>query len=226
MRANTIRVWVFAGAAPVGAILLTLSAILSITGAAGQPRPVPTERVLVPVTQRATLYEEDPADPEGKSYLGSAVWRTETMAETGAMPELAVRCDIDFPDRQLAMTLVMRRNTDPALPASHTVEIVFQLPADPAYGGISRLAGILMKQYERSRGISLTALVVDATAGSFLVGLSSIDAEKERNLLLLKERAWFDIAVVYGTGRRALIAMEKGGSGERAFKDAFAGWEQ
>jgi len=221
MLANTIRVRVFAGAAPVGAILLTLSPILGITGAAGQPRPVPTERVSV--TQRATLVEEDPADPEGKRYFGSAVWRTETVTETGAMPKLAVRCDVEFPARQLAMTWLMHRNTDPVFPASHTVKIVFQLPVDPAYGGISRLAAMRMRQYEQSLGVALAAHV-HAAAGSFLVGLSSIEPEQERNLLLLKGGSWFDIAMVYGTGRRAIIAVEKGGPGERAFRDAFAAW--
>src|SRR5256714_764682 len=31
------------------------------------------------VAQRVVLYEEDPADPQGKRYVGSAIWRTETV---------------------------------------------------------------------------------------------------------------------------------------------------
>jgi hypothetical protein len=38
---------------------------------------------------------------------------------------------------------------------------------------------------------------------------------------LLKERGWFDIPVVYNNNRRAILAMEKGTPGERAFADAF-----
>jgi hypothetical protein len=60
----------------------------------------------------------------------------------------------------------------------------------------------------------------------FLLGLSVVDAEARRNLELLKERGWFDIAVVYGKGRRAIIAVEKGDPGERAFREAFKTWEQ
>ncbi len=45
-----------------------------------------------------------------------------------------------------------------------------------------------------------------------------------RNLLLLKERSWFDIPLVYANQRRAIIAIEKGSPGERAFNDAFAAW--
>jgi hypothetical protein len=48
----------------------------------------------------------------------------------------------------------------------------------------------------------------------------------QRNIQLLKERSWFDIPVVYGNGRRAILAMEKGTPGERAFAEAFAAWKQ
>jgi hypothetical protein len=56
--------------------------------------------------------------------------------------------------------------------------------------------------------------------------LSSTDADRERNVQLLKERAWFDIPVVYGNNRRAILALEKGPPGERAFEEAFKAWKQ
>jgi len=179
------------------------------------------------VAQRVVLYEEDPADPQGKRYVGSAIWRTETVSPgSGQAPELAVRCDVEIPERRLAMTLSLRRNTDQALPASHTVEIMFNLPADFPFGGISNVPGILMKQAEQTRGAPLSGLAVKVTSGFFLLGLSSVDSEKERNIQLLKERSWFDIPVVYNNGRRAIVAVEKGNPGERAFADAFAAWGQ
>jgi hypothetical protein len=194
----------------------------------GQPQTSPPQQPQLPaVAQRVVLYEEDPAEPAGKRYIGSAIWRTETMsAGTGQGPDLAVRCDVEIPERRLAMTFSMRRNSDQALPASHTVEIMFNLPADFPFGGISNVPGILMKQAEQTRGAPLSGLAVKVTSGFFLLGLSSVDTEKERNLQLLKERAWFDIPVVYNNGRRAIIAVEKGNPGERAFKDAFAAWGQ
>jgi hypothetical protein len=41
---------------------------------------------------------------------------------------------------------------------------------------------------------------------------------------LLKERAWFDIPIVYNNGRRAVLAVQKGEPGKRAFKEAFVAW--
>ena len=43
-------------------------------------------------------------------------------------------------------------NTDKTLPASHTIEIMFNLPADFVHGGINNIPGILMKQADQPRG--------------------------------------------------------------------------
>ena len=83
------------------------------------------------VAQKVVLYDEDPSDPQGKRYVGSAIWRTETVSPgPGLAPELAIRADIEIPERRMRMTWSLRRNTDKALPASHTIEIMFTLPAD------------------------------------------------------------------------------------------------
>jgi hypothetical protein len=179
------------------------------------------------VAEKVVLYEEDPADPTGKRFSGSAIWRTETVTPGPGQPsEVTIRADVEVPERKLAMTWSLRRNTDRGLLASHTVELMFKLPADFPPGGISSVPGILMKQAESTRGVPLAGLAVKVTNGFYLIGLSSADADKERNLQLLKERGWFDIAVVYNDNRRAILAMEKGSPGERAFADAFTAWKQ
>jgi hypothetical protein len=179
------------------------------------------------VAQRVVLYEEDPADPQGKRYVGSAIWRTETVTPgPGAAPDLAVRADLEIPERRITMTFSLRRNTDQALPASHTIEVTFNLPADFPFGGIQNVPGILMKQAEQTRGAPLAGLAVKVTSGFFLVGLSAVEADMQRNLQLLKERSWFDIPIVYNNGRRAILALEKGNPGEKAFDEAFKAWGQ
>jgi hypothetical protein len=196
-------------------------------GQAASGQPASQDQNVAPVAQRVVLYEEDPADPQGKRYVGSVIWKTDTVSPgPGQPPEIAVRGDLEIPERHLNMTISVRRNTDKALPASHTIEIMFNLPPDFPFGGISNVPGILMKQAEQTRGSPLAGLAVKVTAGFFLVGLSSAEADMQRNLELLKDRAWFDIPVVYGNGRRAILAVEKGTPGERAFNEAFAAWGQ
>ena len=175
--------------------------------------------------QRVALYEEDSNDPQGKRFVGSAIWRTETVSPgAGLAPELAVRADIEIPDRRMTVTWSLRRNTDKALPASHTIEIMFNLPADFPGGGIANVPGVLMKQAEEARGTPLAGLAVKVTNGFFLIGLSAVDADRQRNMQLLKDQEWFDVPIVYTNGGRAIMAVEKGPPGNRAFADAFAAW--
>ena len=179
------------------------------------------------VAQRVVLYEEEPNDPQGKRYVGSAIWRTETVSPgPGRPPELAIRADVEIPERKLNMSFSIRRNTDQTLPASHTIEVMFNLPPDFASGGISNVPGVLMKQAEQTRGTPLAGLAVKVTNNFFLIGLSAVEADQARNIQLLKERAWFDIPIVYNNNRRAILAIEKGTPGERAFQEAFAAWKQ
>ena len=187
-------------------------------------QPSPGENV-APVAQRVVLYDEDPSDPKGKQYVGSVIWRTEPIKASGNQkPDVAVRADIEIPDRKFKMTMSFRRNTDSSLPASHTAELTFILPQDFSGGGVGNVPGILMKSNEQARGTPLAGLAVKVTDGFFLVGLSNVDSDRARNLQLLKERSWFDVPLVYVNQRRAIIAIEKGSPGERAFNDAFAIW--
>ena len=177
------------------------------------------------VAQRVVLYEEDPGNPQGKQFVGSAVWRTETVSPgSGLAPELQIRADVAIPERNMTVTWSLRRNTDQALPASHTIEIMFNLPPDFPGGGIANVPGVLMKESEQARGVPLAGLAVKVTNGFFLIGLSAVDADVQRNLQLLKDRPWFDVPIVYNNGGRAILALEKGPSGDRAFADAFAAW--
>ncbi|WFU65288.1 hypothetical protein [Bradyrhizobium brasilense] len=224
-QAMTLVSSLFKSSAPVEAPKDAASTPASkkITDRVGQPSS--SGETVAPVAQRVVLYDEDPSDPKGKQYVGSVVWRTEQVKGSGNQkPDIAVRADIDIPDRKFKMTMSFRRNTDSSLPASHTAELTFILPQDFANGGVGNVPGILMKSNEQARGTPLAGLAVKVTDGFFLVGLSNVDADRSRNLQLLKERSWFDVPLVYTNQRRAIIAIEKGAPGERAFNEAFAAW--
>ncbi|RDV03287.1 hypothetical protein [Undibacter mobilis] len=194
-------------------------------GATNDSSAQPATAPAAAVAQKVVLYDEDSTDPQGKRYVGSAVWRTETVSPgSGLAPELAIRADVEIPERRMRMTWSLRRNTDKALPASHTIEIMFTLPADFPEGGIGNVPGLLMKQNEQARGVPLAGLSVKVTNNYFLIGLSSIQVDKERNVQLLKERDWFDIPIVYTSGKRAILAIEKGVPGTRAFDESFKAW--
>jgi hypothetical protein len=179
------------------------------------------------VAQRAVLYEEDTSNPQGRKIDGSAVWRTETVSPGPGRPsELAARVDIKIPERGMIVTLLLRRNSDQSLPASHVFEITFKVPPSFPDVGVANVPGILMKDSEQSRGKPLNGLTVKVSDGFFMIGLSAVDADQQRNLQLLKEGGWFDIPIYYNDGERAIVALQKGRTGSRVFTDAFAAWGQ
>jgi len=190
------------------------------------PAVSPSTNINPLVAQKVMLYEEDAAEPAGRSFGGSADWRTESISPgAGQSPTLALRADIEIPDQHIGVRWTLRNNDDAAMSASHTMEIMFSLPPDFSHGGISRIPAVLMKQAESAPGIPLAGLGVKVSSNIFLISLSSADADAQRNIQLLRERPWLDIPIVYDDGRRAILAIEKGSSGDRAFSDAFAAWE-
>jgi hypothetical protein len=194
--------------------------------------PVPTEPPVADddaaQPQRAVLYEEDPAEPKGRQFAGTTEWRVARReARTGGSQplETVIRAKIVVPERRLTLQWSMFRNTDKSLPASHTVEMEFELPRNFQHGGVQNVPGMLAKAGENVRGMPLAGLSVKVKVGYFMIGLSAVETESKRNIMLLKERTWLDLPIVYTDGYRAILAIEKGASGERAFAAAFAAWE-
>ena len=72
----------------------------------------------------------------------------------------------------MAMTWLLRRNTEKVAPPSYTIEAMFNLLADLQGLGIANVPGILMKQSEQARGTALAGLVVKVMNGYFVIGLS------------------------------------------------------
>jgi hypothetical protein len=194
-----------------------------------QPSPSPTAKPPnnpdPPFKQKATLYEDDKLDNASKRFVGSVVWRSDIVpVGPQRSPVTTIRADVEIPSRRIGLRLALQRNDDKAMLASHTVELIFTLPPDSPRGGISTIPGVLMQQGESMRGVPLAGRVVKVSNNFFLISLSSTDTEMQRNIQLLKEQSWFVIPFVYADGGRAMITIEKGTTGQRAFADAFVMW--
>jgi hypothetical protein len=171
---------------------------------------------------RAVLTEEDTTEPRGRDYPGWARWRTdnETISPGhGRVAQaLALRADVEVPERKLAMTWLLFHNSDKSLPGSHIIEMRFNLPVAHPGGGIFNILNVIMKHGEKHLGVALTGHYVKINDTLFVVGLSETQEDTDRNIQLLKERNWFEIGVVYNNKRPALIVFEKGAPGEEAFE--------
>lgn len=176
----------------------------------------------IAVAQRAVLYEEDPLNPQGQPRAGAgrAVWQL----EPGGQGEPVVRATIEIPEPELRLVMLIRRNLDPTLPASHTIDLSFET------GGLEsrrvRDIGLLqIKDEETIRGAPVAGLPVPVRDNLFLIGLSNLPRDIERNTTLLTERNWIDLPIRLASGQRAILSFEKGTSGDRILDEAFATWE-
>ena|SRR5215831_7867543 len=183
-------------------LMVIAAAVLGVTGhcrADDQAAGIPL---------KAVLYEEDQSHPNGFQFVGSVVWHIDIVASPS--PEPVVRADVEIPDRRMGVRLLLRRNINAALPASHTVEIAFTLPLDFPHGGIANVPGLLLKAGETTSGIPLRGVSVKVADNFFLVGLSNVEADAQHNVQLMKERRWFDVPIVYSDSRRAILAIDRG----------------
>jgi hypothetical protein len=199
------------GAAPPAAATAT-------TGSAGPARSD------VPIAQRAVFYEENTTEGQGpKSMTGRAVWRLDAVnAGQGQPLETVIRANVDVPEAGLTLDLTIRRNLDGTLPASHTVELVFTTKGE---NRAVRDVGLLQfKAEEALRGTAVAGLPVPVKDNLFLIGLSNVKGDLDRNMDLLLHRNWIDIPLRLVSGKRAVLSFEKGVPGDRVVADAFSQW--
>jgi hypothetical protein len=173
------------------------------------------------------LYEEVPNNQQGMHYSGSVIWRADrTPPAAGGAPGYAVIAQVSMPSRPFDMAMTIRRNLDPALPASHIIEINFSMPPNSDTGGVSDMIGVMMKPDEESPGQHLAGSRVKVRDGFFMLGLSALDVDVRHNMDVLKAKPWFGIPVRYHNGSRAVLVIEKGEAGEKILAEAFTRWNE
>jgi hypothetical protein len=192
----------------------------------GAAAPGAPPRADVPVAQRAMLYEENQADPQTpKVTQARAIWRLDNMNIGQGQPlETVVRATVDVPDAKMSLSLLLRRNQDQTLPASHTIELAFTTaPGDPTR--TVRDVGLLQfKNEETVRGTPVAGLPVPVKENLFLIGLSNLASDVERNTELMLRRNWIDLPIRFTSGQRAILSFEKGLAGEQVLNEAFRQW--
>lgn len=174
--------------------------------------------------QKVFLYEERLGQSSPTAIVGAVNWSLQEGKGEDGRPEPSVQGLITVPERGLTATFTLSRNTDSSLPASHLVELAFQLPPNFEGGAIDSIQRISMKATEQDRGDPLIAVPAKVTDDVYMVALNDLPDSRATNLDLLKNRNWIDIPVVYRNGRRALLTMEKGPTGTDAFNKAIAEW--
>lgn len=176
------------------------------------------------VTQKMFLYEER-LGGSPVAVPGTVSWGLKNdTTSTGGKDQPMVEATIEVPERKLKAVVTFKRNSDVSLPASHIIEIVFDLPEDFEEGNVESVQRVAFKQTEQDRGNSLIAVPAKITDDFHMIALNDDADARKVNLDLMKSRSWIDIPLVYRNNRRALLTFEKGSTGTDAFDKALAQW--
>ncbi|MDO6964456.1 hypothetical protein [Rhizobium alvei] len=194
---------------------------------AAEEKPATTDTTQAPAvaTQKMFLYEERLGQTSPVAVMGSVNWREKNEAQTEkGTPEPAVVAQLEVPGRKMKVLVTFNRNTDASLPASHFIEVIFDLPKDFEEGSIENVQRITFKQTEQDRGNALIGVPVKVTDDYHMIALNDEPNAIKTNLDLMKTRSWIDIPITYRNGRRALITIEKGATGAAVFDKVLAEW--
>jgi hypothetical protein len=171
-------------------------------------------------SQSLLLEASDQANAGAVPFSGTVDW-TRGVDELG-QPTLLAAASI--PARNMNVDVLIRKNSDPSLPASHLVEINFTVSDSFIGGGISRIAGILMKNEELVQGVPLVGASARVVGNNFLFALSAATQDIASNSELLKSRKWMDLALIYSTGKQAILTFEKDAAATALFNEVMAVW--
>ncbi|MCJ8509176.1 hypothetical protein MUU53_14760 [Rhizobium lemnae] len=193
--------------------------------APGVPPSSPPANTVAVAGNKIFLYEERVGQSSPTAVEGSVSWSLQKEAVENGRTEPAVQGRISIPGRGLTALVTFKRNTDPSLPASHLVEFVFSLPPNFEGGSIDSVQRISMKQTEQDRGDPLVAVPAKITPDFHMIALNDFPDARTRNLDLIRSRDWIDVPLIYSNGRRALLTMQKGDDGRKAFDEATRVWQ-
>lgn len=155
-------------------------------------------------------------------FSGTVEW-TQGTDEIG-QPTLVAEASI--PARNMSVSILIRKNIDPSLPASHLMEISFDIPDTFIGGSIATLAGVLLKDEELVPGTALAGAAARIVGNTFLFALSAAPDDLTANTGLLDTQRWMDLAIVYGTGRNAILTLEKDEEAQALFDTVLAAWQE
>ncbi|MBB5704184.1 hypothetical protein FHS76_004100 [Ochrobactrum daejeonense] len=174
----------------------------------------------VAVGQQALLYEERGGAGSDSVERGNVVWSTiEESPEDGQPAEPAIRANVTLPTSKVGLKMTIRKNTDQSIPASHLIEMVFTVPEGFSGGVVDNVQRITFKDTEQAAGNPLIAVPSKIGDNFFIIWLNDAQTAQDTNLSLMRRLQWIDIPISYRNGRRALVSLEKGVPGEKAFND-------
>ncbi len=188
--------------------------------AAQNPPAAPT-----PSAGRAAMLVASADNPQKPVVsLGSTVWSLLPPAP-GQPATVAVKADADIPDLKMHATMTLRKNTDPTLQATHTIDLKFSFADGAPFTGFKDVGLPQMRKEDSTAAETLTSVKVKISDVYFLIALAKGDSDTTRNLDIMQTRAWFDFPLLLNDNRIAKVVFQKSPEGETMLAKAFDAWK-
>jgi hypothetical protein len=177
--------------------------------------------------ERAAYYELQGSDQKWRQVAGKALWRTSLEATgPGRNREAVLILDVEIPENGLSLEMSMRRDTSGGAAMSHLVQLKFAGSNSFSVDQIATVKGVGVRNVDDRNGTPLVGQSAKVAPGLFLIGLPAEKDVARRNIDLLQRHSRLDIPIVLADGKTAVIAVEKGVSGDRAFTDVLTKWTE
>jgi hypothetical protein len=156
--------------------------------------------------------------------LGSTVWSLIPPAPNQPAT-VAVKAEADIPDLKMHATMTLRKNTDPTLQATHTIDLKFSFAEGAPITGFKDVGLPQMRKEDSTAAEALTSVKVKISDTYFLIALAKGDSDTARNLDLMQTRTWFDFPLLLNDDRIAKVVFQKSPEGQAMLEKAFDAWK-
>jgi len=156
--------------------------------------------------------------------LGSTVWST-IPAPAGQPAGVAIEADADIPDLKMHASMILRKSTDPTLPATHTIDLKFTFQDGAPFNGFKDAGLPQMRKANTAGSEALNGAKEKISDAYFLFALAKGDQDATRNLDLMQTRAWFEFPLLLNDNRITKLIFEKSADGEAMLEKAFDAWK-
>jgi hypothetical protein len=189
-----------------------------------QPAPEADNGAL-PDAARAAMVIASQDNPQNPVVnLGSTVWST-IPPSPGQPGTVAVKADADIPDLKMHASMTLRKNRDPTLQATHTIDLDFALADGAPITGFKDVGAPQMHEPDTPTSEALTSVKVKVNDVHFLIALANGDQDTARNFDLMRTRAWFEFPLLLNDDRIAKLAFQKSPEGVAMLGKAFDAWK-
>jgi predicted aspartyl protease len=173
---------------------------------------------------RAAMLIASAGDPQHPvAHLGSTVWFLIPPAPSQPAT-VAVKAEADIPDLKMHATMTLRKNTDPTLQATHTIDLKFSFADGAPIAGFKDVGLPQMRKEDSTAAEALTSVKVKISDTYFLIALAKGESDTARNLDLMQTRSWFDFPLLLNDDRIAKVVFQKSPEGQAMLEKAFEAW--